>query len=224
MFFALAYGSFGDLLETAKLAVRVVKLLRDGARGKLSQERLALAVELQTLNSDLITLDFIASAFHLDTSGTRSLVVLRIRSEVESCRILLTQFLAKLKAPRSFLGTIIGALSEESELAEFRTKMSRPLKAIRTLMAMLNLSMSQGIGMEVERMGSQILQVLGSQVVQVGERFDHLGDRLAAYHEAVMNRPIPAQSSTIFSASLIPPGVIFPSPCVIAVCTPIWIV
>ncbi|KAJ7497712.1 hypothetical protein FB451DRAFT_1212479 [Mycena latifolia] len=180
MALALTYGSFGDLLETAKLAVKAVKLLRDGASGKLSQERLALATELQTLNSDLITLDFIASAAHLDPSCTRSLLVaIRIRAEAEACRRVLKRFLDKLQAPRGLLGTIIGALSEESELAKFKTEISRPLKAIRTLTTMLNLATSQGLAVQLE-----------DQRRQIGERFDHFGDRLTAYHEAVLNLPV----------------------------------
>ncbi|KAJ7497705.1 hypothetical protein FB451DRAFT_1212469 [Mycena latifolia] len=180
MSFAFTYGSLGDLLETAKLAVKVVKLLRDGASGKLSQERLGLVTELQTLNSDLVTLDLITPAVHLDPSSTHRLfLIVRIQSEVETCRRLLIQFIDKLKAPRGFLGTIIGAVSEESELARFRTSISKPLKAIRTLMAMLNLATSHRVGLQ-----------LGSQILQVEERMDCFGERLAAYHEAVLKLPI----------------------------------
>jgi phosphomevalonate kinase len=137
---ALTYGSFGDLLETAKLVVKVVRLLRANGRTKLSQERLALATKLQTLNSDLITLDSIAAGVHIDLSSTHTLlVVIRVRAEVEACRMVLTQFLDKLAAPRGFLGSMIVALSEESELARFKTEISSPMKVIRTLLSMLNL-------------------------------------------------------------------------------------
>ncbi|KAJ6494973.1 hypothetical protein DFH09DRAFT_1337510 [Mycena vulgaris] len=185
---SLTYGSFGDLIETAKLVVKVVKLLR--ARGKLSQERLALTAELQTLNSDLITLDSIASGIHLDPSYANALfVIIRIRAEVESCRMVLTHFLDKLEAPRGVFGIIIAALSEESELAKVGKDISRPLKVIRTLVSTLNLSAMQGVGMQLTDVGSQV-QLIGSQVLHVGERVDYFGDRLVAYHEAVLRLPI----------------------------------
>ncbi|KAJ7888641.1 hypothetical protein B0H14DRAFT_2693269 [Mycena olivaceomarginata] len=181
--FALTYGSFGDLLETAKLAVKVVKLLRADGRKKLSQERLALAAKLQTLNSDLITLDSIAAGVHIDLSSTHTLlVVIRVRAEVDACRMVLAQFLDRLAAPRGFLGSIIVALSEENELARFRTEISSPMKGIRTLMSMLNLATSQGLKAQLDHAGSQLLRV--------GDKIDHLGDRLAAYHDAILSLPI----------------------------------
>ncbi|KAF8173258.1 hypothetical protein K438DRAFT_169643 [Mycena galopus ATCC 62051] len=170
MSFALTYGSFGDLLETARLAVKVVRFLRDG--GKVSEERLAVAAELQTLNSDLVVLNFIASRMRLDASSTSFSVIIRIQTEVENCRLAFVQFLDKVSAPRGILGAILAALSEESELAKFRTQISRPLKAIGTLMSILNLAASQGVGLQVEHLG---------------DRFDRL---LTAYHETVLKLPI----------------------------------
>ncbi|KAJ7887421.1 hypothetical protein B0H13DRAFT_1888829 [Mycena leptocephala] len=127
--FALTYGSLGDLLETAKLTVKVVRLLRADGRTKLSQERLALATKLQTLNRDLITLDSIAAGVHIDLSSTHTLlVVIRVRAEVEACRMVLAQFLDRLAAPRGFLGSIMVTLSEESELTRFKTEFSSPMK------------------------------------------------------------------------------------------------
>jgi hypothetical protein len=137
--FALSHGSFGDLLETAKLAVKVVRLLRADGRTKLSQERLALATKLQTLNSDLMSLDSIAAGV-IDLSSTHTLLaVIRVGAEVEACRMVLVQFLDRLAASRGFLGSIMVALSEESELARFKTEISSPMKVVRTLLSMLNL-------------------------------------------------------------------------------------
>ncbi|KAJ7117206.1 hypothetical protein C8R43DRAFT_1037650 [Mycena crocata] len=202
MLFALAYGSFGDVLETAKLAVKIVQILRDGR--KLSRERLALAVELQTLNNHLVTLKFIASGIHVDPLCSRSLyVVACIRSEVDSCRTILTRILQQLDGPRGIFGMIALAISEESELARLRSEISRPLSTIRTLMLTLNLIASQGIGaqlngaiLQLEQIGPQVLNV-GSEVVAIsdklvatGDKVDLYGDRLAAVHEAVLKLPI----------------------------------
>ncbi|KAJ7117212.1 hypothetical protein C8R43DRAFT_108534 [Mycena crocata] len=199
MFFALAYGSFGDLLETAKLAVKIVQILRDGR--KLSGERLALAVELQTLNNYLITVGSIASGVRVDPLCTRSLyVVACIRSEVDSCRTILTRILQQLGKPRGIFGIIALAIGEESELARLRSEISRPLGSIRTLMLTLNLIASQGIGaqlngaiLQLEQIGPQV-QNVGSEVTAVGDkianRVNLYGDRLAAVHEAILKLPI----------------------------------
>ncbi|KAJ7817012.1 hypothetical protein B0H13DRAFT_2459076 [Mycena leptocephala] len=159
---ALTYGSFGDLLETAKLVVKVVRLLRADGRTKLSQERLALATKLQTLNSDLITLDSIAAGVHIDLSSTHTLlVVIRVQAEVEACRVVLTQFLDKLAAPRSFLGSMIVALSKRSNLA-----------GTQSAVGPSGISTSAG-----RRQGRPS------------------GDRLAAYHDAILNLPIAREVS-----------------------------
>jgi hypothetical protein len=105
----------------------------------MSQERLALVAELQTLNSDLIILHLVASGMCLDPSSISSSAVLRILSEVQKCRMALVQFLNKLNTPKGVFSTILAVLSEESQLAEFRTQISRPLKAINTLMLTSNL-------------------------------------------------------------------------------------
>ncbi|KAJ7671150.1 hypothetical protein B0H17DRAFT_1209101 [Mycena rosella] len=154
MSFALAYGSFGDLLETAKLAVKVAKFLREG--GKMSLERQALATELQTLNNDLILLTFIASGMRLDPSSTSSGVAIRIRAEVQKCRITLIQFLDKITPCKGLLGTIRAALLEGSELARFKTEISKPLKAISMLMSILNLAASQEVGPQLNGVGLQV--------------------------------------------------------------------
>jgi hypothetical protein len=138
MLFALAYGSFGDLLETAKLAVKIVAVLHHGS--KLSQERSILVAELKALNSHLITLAVIASGVHVDPSCSHSLsVVACVRSEVDSCRTVLTRFLIKLSTPRKGFQAITSVLTEESDLARFRNELARPLDMIRTLMLTLNL-------------------------------------------------------------------------------------
>jgi hypothetical protein len=135
---AFSYGSFGDLIETARLAVKIVRILRDG--GKMSRERLALAADLQTLNSDLIILECVASGVPLDPSCPRFLsVLLRIRSEVDLCRAILAQFLENLSVPRGILGNIFLAVVEDNELAKFRGLISVPLNNIHTLILTLNL-------------------------------------------------------------------------------------
>jgi hypothetical protein len=135
---AFSYGSFGDLIETARLAVKIVRILRDG--GKMSRERLALAADLQTLNSDLIILECVASGVPLDPSCSRFLsVLLRIRSEVDLCRAILAQFLENLSVPRGILGNIFLAVVEDNELAKFRGLISVPLNNIHTLILTLNL-------------------------------------------------------------------------------------
>ncbi|KAJ7879146.1 hypothetical protein B0H13DRAFT_961240 [Mycena leptocephala] len=176
---ALSYGSFGDLVETARLAVKIVRILRDG--GKMSRERLALAADLQTLNSDLIILECVASGVTLDSSCTRSLsVLLRIRSEVDSCRAILAQFLEHLSVPRGILGNIFLAVVEENELAKFRGLISVPLNNIHTLILTLNLVTSQGVGMQ--------LKDIGSRVESLGTQFDQF---LTSCQETVSQLPIP---------------------------------
>ncbi|KAJ7696039.1 hypothetical protein B0H17DRAFT_1054686 [Mycena rosella] len=189
--FALAYGSFGDLLETAKLVAKIVAFLCNGR--KLSQERGALVAELETLNDHLTTLTFVASNVHINPSCTRSLsVVTGIRSEVELSRLLLIPFLNKLSAPRGLFSDIVLALTEESRLAKFRKEISRPLNTIRTLMVTLNLVASQGISAQLLGAISQLerVQNVGSQVLAVGDKMDLYGKHLAAIYDAVVKAPI----------------------------------
>ncbi|KAJ7934656.1 hypothetical protein B0H13DRAFT_595994 [Mycena leptocephala] len=193
MLFALAYGSFGDLLETAKLAVKVAQFMRDG--GRLSQERLALAAELQTLSRDLLTLDAVASGVHLDPSCTRSLfIVTRIGSEVKSCRAALAGFLDKLFTPRGVFGIIVASFLEERQVTKLRTDISGPLNAIRILMSTLNLSTSRGIrsqlhgtALKLEDIGARVERI-ETHILAVGDRLE---GRIAAYHEAVLELSIP---------------------------------
>ncbi|KAJ7739073.1 hypothetical protein DFH07DRAFT_778865 [Mycena maculata] len=188
MSFALTYGSFGDVLDTAKLAVKVVRLLCNGPR--LSQERLDMATELQALNRDLIAFNFTASGVHIDPSCAHSLeVVICIRAEVESCRLILSRFLDKLGPPKGITGSIVAALSEETELAKLRKGISRPIKSIRTLMAGLNLVTSEGIQVQINSVVVNLRDV-GTQILAVGNRVDLVGDRLAAFQEAILKLPI----------------------------------
>ncbi|KAJ7831063.1 hypothetical protein B0H13DRAFT_255904 [Mycena leptocephala] len=162
---AFAYGSFGDLLDTAKLVVKVIRFVWAG--GKMSQERLALVAELQTLNNDLVILHLLASGMRLDPSSMSSSVVLRILSEAQKCRMILVQFLNKLNAPKGVFGAILTVLMEESQLAKFRAQISRPLKAISTLMLTLNLAVSQGLGVQVEQIGDRLLTAYQETVLKL---------------------------------------------------------
>ncbi|KAJ6594320.1 hypothetical protein B0H19DRAFT_1056628 [Mycena capillaripes] len=158
---ALTYGSFGDLVETARLAVKIVQILRE--EGRMSRERLALAAELQTLNSDLILLDCVASGISHESCPGLLPVQLRIRSEVASCRAVLMQFLETLRAPRGILNSIFLALVEDTELAKFRALIARPLNTIHTLILTLDLITSQGVRFQLNDIHSRLEQSFKDQ-------------------------------------------------------------
>jgi hypothetical protein len=96
---ALTFGSFGDILEAAKIAKRIMDVLRKGGG---SRERQRLITTLQHIWEDMSWLTVLPE----DRFTTR------LCDEIALCRSLLDQFHAKIKAYESFVGRIWMVASE----------------------------------------------------------------------------------------------------------------
>ncbi|KAJ7601560.1 hypothetical protein B0H17DRAFT_1155260 [Mycena rosella] len=112
------FGSFGDILEAAKIAKRIIDVLR---REGGSCERLRLISTLQHICDYMSRLTVLPDA-HLTT---------RLRDEVGLCCSLLDRFQKKIKSHESFLGRIWMVASEEKELASWRVQISERRDALR---------------------------------------------------------------------------------------------
>ncbi|KAJ7485951.1 hypothetical protein FB451DRAFT_1128205 [Mycena latifolia] len=181
MSFALAYGSFGDIAETVRLAIRIAQILHNG--GQTSEERQELILELRTLSTDLVTLSQLASKLLLDSSsGQYQMFVQRICADVEACRGFLRRSLEKISVRPSVLKMIGMALSEKRDLAEFKAKISKHQDSLRMWQTMLSLAVAQ-------EMSNQV-RALGSRVENVGNELQSLGKNLSACSEMILHPPV----------------------------------
>ncbi|KAJ7201065.1 hypothetical protein GGX14DRAFT_658915 [Mycena pura] len=108
---ALTFGSFGDILEAAKIAKRIIDVLRKGGS---SHERQKLISTLKHICDDLSRLTLLPEN-HFTA---------RLWDEVVLCRSLLDQFHAKMSSYESFLGRIRMVALEEKELTCWRARIS----------------------------------------------------------------------------------------------------
>jgi hypothetical protein len=129
---ALTFGSFGDILEAAKIAKRIVDVLRKGSGG--SQRRQALILTLEGMCDDMarLTLLFDAGSF-----------TDRLWAEVDLCRSLADEVYAKIKSYetaglRGLLGKAWMVAVEEKELASWRAQISERRAALHDLLRSLN--------------------------------------------------------------------------------------
>ncbi|KAJ7456185.1 hypothetical protein FB451DRAFT_1512625 [Mycena latifolia] len=175
---ALAYGSFGDIVDTIKLVVQIAQTIHRG--GQMSDKRREVVLELKALFADLDTLRQLALSVPLDASPGQMLFIRRICADVQACRGVLRHFLAKITAPLSVLQMLSAAFSEQRDLAEFRAKIGRHQESLRMWQLMLSLA----LGLEI----SNHVQRLGSRVEHVGNHLQGLGRQLSVYHETL---PIP---------------------------------
>ncbi|KAJ7720449.1 hypothetical protein DFH07DRAFT_858568 [Mycena maculata] len=165
---ALTYGSFGDVLETARLAKRIIDVLRSGGG---SQRRQRVISTLHGLCEDMAK---VASVVNVDFSSAEGLhLVARLSSEVASCRSMMDEFSARINAATGVLGRVWMALSEERELAEWRSRIAERRHALHILLGALNSIHSHEVGDHLGRVGSQV-QCIGSRVDSVEARVQDL--------------------------------------------------
>ncbi|KAJ6539727.1 hypothetical protein B0H19DRAFT_1180301 [Mycena capillaripes] len=120
----LAYGSFGDILETIKLIAKVVQLIRGG--GSSSREWAETEKELQSLCSDLTHLTTLQAA----TSP---------RNEAVLCLSTTSKFHTRIVASRGIFQKVWWATSEEKELAILRRQLIERRLALGGVVEQINL-------------------------------------------------------------------------------------
>ncbi|KAJ7622856.1 hypothetical protein B0H17DRAFT_1112340 [Mycena rosella] len=158
MSFSFAYGSFGDILETARLAKKIFDAMYNPS-GSPSIERQKTITILKSLYEDVaILLRFT----DMDSSSPDGhMLADRILAELASCRSLMEALCAKINQPSSFLAKIWTALTEERELASWTSEMMERRAVLHTLLELLNIVVSQRSGLHVQDVASHMKYVRG---------------------------------------------------------------
>ncbi|KAJ7044869.1 hypothetical protein C8F04DRAFT_1174622 [Mycena alexandri] len=92
--FAFTYGSFGDILATGQLVVKIIIILRRGTR---SDECAETEKELKSLGGDLASLTRIPIDETISDALATS-VASRIQEEVQRCHLDMLRFYTKINA------------------------------------------------------------------------------------------------------------------------------
>ncbi|KAJ7113224.1 hypothetical protein C8R44DRAFT_236340 [Mycena epipterygia] len=160
---AFTYGSVGDVLETARLAKRIIDVLRSASGG--SPQRHRMISTLKDICDDVSTLTTLAVDVDLSSPGVRYFVN-RLSVELRLCRALMDRCYAKINAP-GIIGRVWMVLSEEKELTSWRAQISERRRALHLLLGALNSLHSRELGEELGRVASRVDAVVG-QVENVG--------------------------------------------------------
>jgi hypothetical protein len=135
---ALTFGSFGDILEAAKIAKRIVDVLRNGASNSEAKRRRKLISTLEGMCGDMakLTLVFDEGSF-----------TDRLWAEVDLCRSLLDEFYAKINSYaaaglRGLLSRTRMVAVEEKELASWSAQILERRAALHDLLHSFNRSIS----------------------------------------------------------------------------------
>ncbi|KAJ6549541.1 hypothetical protein DFH09DRAFT_1169010 [Mycena vulgaris] len=161
---ALTFGSFGDILEAARIAKRMIDVLRKGGG---SPERQKLISTLKAICEELSWLMMIPK----DQFTTR------LRDELVLCRSLLDQFYAKIKSYDGPLGWVRLTVLEEKELASWRAQISERREALRDLFGPIIILQLHDVGEQLGRVGSQV-QYVGSRVENVETQVQNVGNEV----------------------------------------------
>jgi hypothetical protein len=129
---ALTYGSFGDIMETARLSKRVIDVLRSG-QGSLKRQK--VISDLKVMHDDVVAL---STAFAVDSPARLQYFADRLATELALCRSLMERFYAKIKPSSSVITMIWLALSEEQELKAWRTDIAERRQVLHLLVEELN--------------------------------------------------------------------------------------
>ncbi|KAJ7105129.1 hypothetical protein C8R43DRAFT_1165980 [Mycena crocata] len=139
---ALAYGSFGDIVETIRIVVNVVEVGRAHYKGSSTRSQAQwsdAAKELNSLHGDLTQLGILSTA-PLDQA-----IVTQIKEEVVRCHSIVLEIQCKITASGGLLHRLWHATSEESELAAFRTRLNERRVALNGVLGRLNITAVNGV-------------------------------------------------------------------------------
>ncbi|KAJ7184979.1 hypothetical protein C8R46DRAFT_1065671 [Mycena filopes] len=154
MSFALTYGSFGDIVETARLAKCIIDVLRSG---QASQERQRVISVLKEMHNDVVALlndlDWDSPSPHLHH------ILDRLSTELTSCRLLLEKLFTKTNQSHSIMGRILMAFSQERDLICWRAEISERHNALHLLVGSLNSVLSHENGERLGQVNSQLVSV-----------------------------------------------------------------
>ncbi|KAJ7610259.1 hypothetical protein DFH06DRAFT_1246243 [Mycena polygramma] len=197
---AFAFGSFGDILATMQLLLKVISVLKDGQR---SSERDETEKELKSLETDLANLTLLPIDETIQSSSPMAIwVAKRIQEEVQRCHLTILRFYQKCTASNGLIPKLLWAMSEEKELAAFKTRILERRTALAVVVGMLNLGALLAVKDRVEEVGqgtSRIRDVVqqsmsglaqqqgtGQMREMVQESVNILAQQLAAYRQEIV--------------------------------------
>ncbi|KAJ7456153.1 hypothetical protein FB451DRAFT_1277110 [Mycena latifolia] len=147
MSFSLAYGSFGDIIETAKLVKKIVDVLYSLSSMPSIERQKTIAV-LKSLYDDIALLLKFTNTDPSSRDGHR--LGDRIMAELRSCRSLIDQLCTKMDQSNSLMAKLWMALTEDRELAYWRSEMAERRAVLHTLLELLNIVVSQQSGTQIQ--------------------------------------------------------------------------
>ncbi|KAJ7642552.1 hypothetical protein B0H17DRAFT_1105000 [Mycena rosella] len=161
---AFAYGSFGDILATVQLAIKIAIVLhRSGAPSKECTET---EKELKLLGNDL----HLALLCLQQTSASplAPFVAKRIDEEVVQCHKLLARFFGKISAPQasSLWKKIYWAACEGKELAAFRMKLLERRTALTLVVELINSGALRAIQDRIDKVRVGVSGIAHQMLVQ----------------------------------------------------------
>ncbi|KAJ7755878.1 hypothetical protein B0H16DRAFT_1539976 [Mycena metata] len=174
--FAFAYGSFGDILATGQLIVKVIVILRKGTR---SDECAETEKELKSLGGDLANLTRMPVDDAVQTSPLAQSVADRVQEEIRRCHGLMVHFFSKMNATRGLLQRLMWAASEEKELATFRMRIIERRTALGVIVGMLNSGMLLAVQDRVLEQHTQTQDTVVNGV-------NSLAQQLATYQQQIV--------------------------------------
>ncbi|KAJ7144152.1 hypothetical protein C8R44DRAFT_846110 [Mycena epipterygia] len=191
--FALAYGSFGDIVATVQLAIKIAIILRQ--RGTPSMECKKTEAELKSLSGDLdlahLTLQ------RMSASPSLPFVTKRLQDEVSRCHKLMARFFTKITVPEGLWDRVWWAASQEKKLAAFRAQVIER----RTALSLI-----------VDFMNSGALLALQDRIESTDGVVSGLSQQLTTYHAEIVASigQVPQRVSEAMFVVVSPTGVSIP--------------
>ncbi|KAJ6540487.1 hypothetical protein B0H19DRAFT_1077896 [Mycena capillaripes] len=185
----LTFGSFGDILEAAKIAKRMIDVLR---KREGSRERQKLISTLKAICDDLAWL----------TVLPEGPFTTRLWDEVVLCRsLLLDQFYAKINSSEGIFGRLWRTVLEETELASWRDQISERREVLRGLFGPLIIIQLRDVG---EQMGcvSSHVQYPGSRVENIDARAQNVDNQVGTLSVFVSSFPSWGRAYLFYSPNI----------------------
>ncbi|KAJ7755884.1 hypothetical protein B0H16DRAFT_1886167 [Mycena metata] len=134
--FAFAYGSFGDILATGQLIVKIIVILRRGTR---STECTETEKELKSLGTDLANLTRMPVDDAVQASPLAQSVADRVQEEIRRCYSDMLRFYTKINTSNGgLIRKLLWTVSEDRQLSAFRMRVVERRTALGVLPGMLN--------------------------------------------------------------------------------------
>ncbi|KAJ7755877.1 hypothetical protein B0H16DRAFT_1458411 [Mycena metata] len=134
--FTFAYGSFGDILATGQLIVKIIVILRRGTR---STECAETEKELKFLGTDLANLTRMPVDDAAQASPLARSIADRVQEEIRHCYSDMLRFYTKINTSNGgLIRKLLWIPAEDRFLAAFRTRLAERRTVLGVLLGMLN--------------------------------------------------------------------------------------